>query len=128
MKIVLFIITFFFRIATSFSQQPNGIAVKMEHIPFPEKIIVKIHSETTPLDSCQFKMINSKGIVVKTLNFYNAKKDIEATILTEDLEYGEYVCLIMKDNKQIYKENIFKDFIYMDSGIPVIIKVDSTKK
>ena len=126
-KHILFIIIL--HLSTSFAaQQAKGIVVKLIRVPFPEKLIVKIHSDSLQLENIQFKMISAKGIVVKTVNFYDAKKDIDATILTEDVEFGEYTCIILKNTQQIHKEKFFKDFIYMDGGIPNIRNIDTTKK
>ncbi|MGZ3918974.1 MAG: hypothetical protein ACXVC7_01720 [Bacteroidia bacterium] len=127
MKTTLLLITFLTGAFLCNAQRVKGVDVKVQHIAMPEKLLVQIHSDTLKLDSCQLKLINEKGIAVKTVNFFAGGKTIEASILMEDVEYGKYFILIIQGKTVLYQGEFFKDFIYADF-VPNVINIDSIKK
>lgn len=89
--------------------------------PYFEKMTVTITSKNDSLVDYNIKIVDSKKNTIKTQNLPNAKQEIEKSMLIFDLLPGNYSCLVLKGEKEIYSYDFSKDAILIEPQTAPVI-------
>ncbi len=77
--------------------------------PTNDKLTIQIDSKVDKLDDCDFRIFNSMGSLVKTMELPKASTNLEHTLDVSDLSTGLYYYRVTKTGKPLYEGKFVKN-------------------
>jgi hypothetical protein len=112
MKIyILIIFSFFYFLSSNAQTSPKDLRITIPKVIASESLVLTVLTGKDKLTNSSVKIYNTDSKEIKSESLLLTRDGKEITINIKTLSYGKYTCVIVKDNKELFKESFTKDAV-----------------